>query len=508
MLSLHLYKILSKHNKLAEKRSPLYNQGKLARFFAYFFISIAAIYLLGFSIIFALEAQDLRTMTAYEFMYSLVPFFFTIDFYIRFAFQQTPTQQVKPYILLPIPRTSCIDFFIIRQLISGGNFIWMLLYVPYAIMSIVFCEGIATTLLFLSGLFIIELISCQTYSIIRSKINQHVGWWGLALFLLAMIFSPMLFSKGSSLDSYFAALFDTYASIGNWLCNGNIIAWFALLSLLAVLAFINRKIQYALVYNELSDNGKEFSASGKIVTSQAKHGLTRQFITLEYLSIKRNLNVRKQFLYTNLIVLIFSLLFSFTSIYDEFNGVYFWALYNFALYGTRMIIRTMSFEGNYIESLFIGSRSIEHLLRAKYYIYSIILIVPLIFMLPSVFVGKTSILTLLSFMIFTAGVDNFLFMQMIAYNKQTMPLNKKFTGKVAIESNWIIIVVELAVFFVPFILISIMTSIHLENVAFITLAVIGSLFIATHRLWIARLYERISSKKYEMMESLINTRQV
>lgn len=507
MLSLQLYKTLRKHQKLAEERSPMLSQGKVARFLGYFIIAFIAIYLIGFAIMFSFISMEMRTMTAYEFMYSFIPFLFTIDFYIRFAFQQTPTQQVKPYILLPIPRYSCIDFFISRQLLSWGNLIWMLLYVPFAIMSIVFCEGILTTILFLFGFYIIELITCQTYSIVRSKVNDSMIWWLLVIPLSAAVFSPAIFCEGSSFDSRLTSLIYSYGKLGGWLCEGNILAWAGLFASLTVLVAINRKVQHTLVYNELSKNEKSITVnSAKSLNATNRFGIIGKFITLELLSIRRNKNVRKLFLMTNVIVIVFSLLCSFTSVYDEMIGTQFWMIYCFAIYGTSMVIRTMSFEGNYIESLLMGNRTIEYLLRAKYYIYSLILIIPLILLLPMVITGKESLLTLFALMIYTAGVDNFMFMSMVIYNKQTQPLNEKFSGKMKIENNWIIIVVEFLAFLFPIFFIKVMSLFLNDIIVFSILAIIGLAFIATHKRWILWIYRKLMARKFTNLESMIATR--
>ena len=137
-----LYPILRNHQKLSEKRSPMLTQGKVAKFMAYLMVGLLVMHLIGFSISLALIATDMKSTTAYEFMYSFLPFTMTLDFFARFMLQQTPSQQVKPYVLLPIPRDTCIDFFIIRSLLSYGNLVMLFLYVPFALMAVVFAEGI------------------------------------------------------------------------------------------------------------------------------------------------------------------------------------------------------------------------------------------------------------------------------------------------------------------------------------------------------------------------------
>ena len=171
-----------------------------------------------------------------------------------------------------------------------------------------------------------------------------------------------------------------------------------------------------------------------------------------------------------------------------------------------LLLRVMTFEGNYIERLMMGHHTIEQLLRAKFYIYSAILLLPTVLMLPMVITGKASLLMLLSYMIFTAGVDNFLFLQLAVYNKQSAPLNQKFTGKTMVENNWIMIFIEILAFTMPILIVKIFSLFASENIAYIILLVIGLVFIGTHRLWLGNIYKRLNARKYENIEAMMATR--
>ena len=183
-------------------------QGKVAKFMAYLMVALLVMYLIGISISLALIATEAKNATAYEFMYSFLPIAMTLDFFARFMLQQTPSQQVKPYALLPIPRYTCIDFFIIRSLLSYGNLVMMCLYVPFALMAVVFAEGIGLTILFLLGFYVIELIISQAYSIFRTLVSHNMLCWIGIVPVLALVVSPLFFNSDWSL---------TRASLP-WLC--------------------------------------------------------------------------------------------------------------------------------------------------------------------------------------------------------------------------------------------------------------------------------------------------
>lgn len=482
-------------------------QGKVAKFMAYLMVGLLVMYLIGFSISLALIATDMKSTTAYEFMYSFLPFTMTLDFFARFMLQQTPSQQVKPYVLLPIPRYTCIDFFIIRSLLSYGNLVMLFLYVPFALMAVVFAEGIGLTILFLLGFYVIELIISQAYSIFRTLVSHNMLYWIGIVPILALVASPLFFNADWTLTVNFEHLFRGYAHLGGWICKGNIIAWCSMLVILGIVTAINRRLQHKLVYAELSREEKAM----KVSTKQSfkflnEWGIIGEFLRLEMFSIRRNKNVRKTFISSNVIVLVLSLVCSFSSVYDDLGMVRFWLIYNFSIYGAMMLLRIMTYEGNYIERLMMGHHAIEKLLTAKFYFYSAILLFPFILMIPMVIMGKASLLMLFSYMAFTAGVGNFLFMQLAVYNKQTAPLNQKFIGRTMVENSWIMILIEVLAFTMPLLLVKIFMVFASENTAYIILLVIGLTFIGTHRLWLGNIYKRLNERKYENIEAMMATR--
>lgn len=74
-----------------------------------------------------------------------------------------------------------------------------------------------------------------------------------------------------------------------------------------------------------------------------------------------------------------------------------------------ILVKIMCYEGNYIDCLMVRKENIIMLLTAKYYIYSALLVFPFILMLPTVFTGKCTLLMLMAYAAFTAGVEYFLF---------------------------------------------------------------------------------------------------
>ena len=105
-------KTLRHHTSLSEKRSAAFAQNKVGKVFAYIMFGLTIFYLMFLSVPLALAANGQHKYTASELMFGMLPFILAVDFYFRFFLQQTPSQAIKPYVLLPLGKYACIDSFI------------------------------------------------------------------------------------------------------------------------------------------------------------------------------------------------------------------------------------------------------------------------------------------------------------------------------------------------------------------------------------------------------------
>jgi hypothetical protein len=292
-----------------------------------------------------------------------------------------------------------------------------------------------------------------------------------------------------------------YAHVGSNIEHGNIFPHFIALAILAAMVIINRRLQYISVWKEL---GKQEVTHLKSVSKFGfldRLGEIGEYIRLDIKSLIRNKNPRKSIIFSTLLVVVLSIVISFTEVYDNPLMTNFWCIYNFAIYGAMILVRTMSFEGNYIDALMVRKENILQLLTAKYYLFCILLLLPFVLMLPMVIVGKWNIMMLLSYGTFTAGFQYFMLMQMAVYNKQKLPLNEKFIKKGGIDNNYIGVLVELGAFFLPLLVISILEAFFDQFIAWMVMLLIGVGFIATHKLWLRNIYQRIMLRKYEKLEA-------
>jgi dipeptide/tripeptide permease len=120
-------------------------------------------------------------------------------------------------------------------------------------------------------------------------------------------------------------------------------------------------------------------------------------------------------------------------------------------------------------------------------------------MMPAVIEGKFSWLMMLAYFLLSSGLLYFLLFQLAVYNKQTLPLDQKLTGKGNVE-NGLQLFIELLAFLLPAVILSVLLIVFSEEVAYLILAVIGLLFTMTHPLWLRNVYRRMMKRKYENLE--------
>lgn len=494
-----LFCLLRRNIKLSEKRSLAYEQNKTAKILLYVMSGFAICYMLFLSVMLALMANEIDSYTASEFFFGLLPFFLVVDFFFRFIGQQTPAQLVKPYSLLPIPRYTCVELFLISSILSSNNLLWLAITVPYVIMTMLFSDGLFAALGLILAFQIIISINSQWYLLVRTLINKSLLWWALPVVFYAAVFSPIYLKD-------FDTLFDTCSLLGSGFAFWHIAYYVAVLLVLWGIFELNKRVQYHFTYMETAsvENVKMKHVADFAVLN--RYGEIGEYLKLEVKSLLRNKNMRKTFVFATVFVMFLSLVISFTDLYQDNFSRNFWVVYTFVLYGAMMLIKIMSAEGNYIDGLMIHKENILQLITAKYYFYSAMLIMPFILMLPTVFTGKYSLLMLLSMITFSIGPVYCLLMQMAVYNRQTMPLNTKFISKGNMENNYFQIVAELLAMFCPVIFISVLKAFFSENVTFIILLIIGLIFIIFHKLWLRNIYKRFMSRRYRNMESFRATR--
>jgi hypothetical protein len=271
------------------------------------------------------------------------------------------------------------------------------------------------------------------------------------------------------------------------------------------LFFVNRHFQFKYVYEEISKKKEKELKNVSQFAILNRFGIIGEYLKIEIKSNLRNKMMKQRCIMSLMLVIVFSSIIAYTTIYDNPMMINFWCLYCFSIYGITVLIKIMGQEGNYISLLMTQRENIIALLTAKYWFYCVVLVIPFLIMLPAVFEGKFTLLMLFAYMLLVAGLIHFIIFQLAVYNKQTLPLQQKVTGKGNFE-NGIQIVIELAALFIPGLIVGLGYLTVGLTATYIFMCVLGLAFIVTYPLWIRNIYNRMMKRRYENIEGFLTTK--
>lgn len=496
---MNLYKIIKRNQKLGAKRNPAFDTNRFAKFLMYFMAVYWAAILLFLGVMLPLMFEEIvPNMEPYHIMNQGFLYVMFADFLIRFMGQPAVAQELKPYLLMPVKKNRLIDTFLIQSGLSGFNFIWFFTYVPFAFLTIIRFYGFGGMFLYLLGIWLLFVLNNYWYLLCKMLMSEKTIWYLLPIAVYGALGCAEFLLDGLPISRF-------TMNLGEGFIEGNPLSFLFVLAVIIALFVLNREIQKKLLYDEISkvkDTKMKHVSEYKFLD---KYGDVGEYIRLELKLIARNKTVKAQFRMAFIIMIAFSMVVAFTDVYDGTGMITFICAYNYLLLPIMTLGQVMTFEGNYIDGLMSRKESIYNLLRAKYYLTTLIIVVPLFFMLFPVYKGKITLLMAFAYLIFTVGVVFFLLLQLAVYNTRTLPLNSTImkSNKTSTTAQMIIMGLAMGI---PLILDSLLTALFSETIAYTLLTVIGLAFIATHNLWIKNIYNRFMKRRYENMEAFRSSR--
>ena len=490
---MNLYKIIKQNQKLAEKRNPAFDTNRFAKFLMYFMIVYWAALFLFFGVMLPVMFEELvPNMEPYHIMNQGFIYVMAADFLMRFIGQPSVSQEIKPYLLMPVKRKKLISMLLLKSGLDSYNFFWFFVYVPFAFLTIIRFYGFGGMFLYLIGIWLIFVFNNYWYLLCKLLLGEKTLWLLLPTLVFGALGAAEFLLDGLPISRF-------TMDLGEGFIEGNPLSFLFMLACIGILFFINLKLQQRMIYNELS---KKEDTKIKRVSEYKfldKYGEVGEYIRLELKLIARNKTVKTQFRMGLIVMLGFSFALAFTDVYDGSYMTSFICLYNYAILPIMTLGQVMSFEGNYIDGLMSRKESIFNLLRAKYYLTTLIILVPFLIMMFPIAKGKITLLAAITYLIFVAGFVFFMLLQLAVYNTRTLPLNANLMKSNKI-SNWIQGLVSGCAFMLPLLIDKLLSALLQEEVAHIILILIGLGFIATHNLWIKNIYKRFMKRRYKNME--------
>lgn len=486
-----LYKLIEANENMKAMRHPMFEKNRFMKFLAAFMILYyAAILILLGSVLPMAMSGAYNGVAAYHVLDGFFPLMLIADFWLRAMVQETPSEQSRPYALLPIRRSFFTHVYLIRAGLNTGNLCWFCFLVPFGLISIAPHYGWATFFGWLFGWWLLIICACYLYLLGRALIVRHMAWCLLPLAIHGAIVAIMFLPDHNPLDMPCTELLYGFS---RW----SLLSIFIVSPVVALLYYTNYKVQRRMVYNEVAKKEEVEMKSATQMNFLNRYGKLGEYMKLEMKLRLRNKQVRMQFFICLGAMLLLSALLDLTDIYDNGFMISFICLYDYIVPGMNSLILIMCYEGNYIDGLMARRESIYELLRAKYYFNCALLFIPIILLIPSIVIGKISFIMNLAYLFMTAGLLYPLLFQMAVYNRDTIDLNQKVTGK---QANTTQNIIAMAGLFLPIGLEKLSLLLLGSTWGYVPLIVLGVAGIAAHKLWLRNIYNRMMLRRHHNME--------
>ncbi|MGL5272165.1 MAG: DUF5687 family protein [Phocaeicola sp.] len=496
---MNILSILKENRKLEAKRNPAYDRNRFAKILIYFMVAFWAAYLLLFGVMLPFAFEDIfPSMEPYHILNKGILFIFLADFLLRFILQRPPSQEIKPYLLLPISRKKLLNAYLIQIALNPYNLFWFFLLVPFAFITIWKFYGILGVGSYLLAIWLLMVLNSFWHLICRALLQEKT----LYLLLPVVVYGVLALLEFLPKESWIS---NFSMNVGEAFIETNLIAILAVIIATLLTAVLYRKLQLVLLYNELSKAADTKNENNFKFSFLERYGEVGEYMRLEIKLCLRNKIVRNQVRMGLLVMLMFSCLLAFTDVYDGTNMIRFICIYNYAVLGIMTLSQLLCFEGNYLDGLMSRKESIYNLLRAKYYIHVGVLLVPFFFALIPVYKEKITLLMVISYFFFTAGFVFLLLFQLAVYNQRTIPLNSPIIQGNKNGSLFQGLITG-ACFGLPLLINSLLFQLFSEEISLIIMMSIGLILVATHPLWMKNIYNRFMKRRYQNMESFRNTR--
>ena len=497
MSKYQLYKLLIKNERLRERRHPMFEKNRFVKFIFILTLLYYAAVLVFIGVTLAISLKgSYNGVAAYHVLDGWLPAILMLDFWLRFILQETPANQAKPYTLMPIRRSFLMRMYLNRSALSIGNMFWGFMLIPFGLIAIAIPLGWIKFAGWLLGWWILCIANGFCYLFVRTLLVKHLAWITIPIIIHGAIIAAMFVPDNNWLDMPCNLLMDELA---NW----KMVCFLAIIAVVALLYYSNYLLLSTMVYNEIGNKENVEVKKTAKMTFLNRYGRIGEYMKLEVRTKTRNKNVKIQFATGLSMMLVFCLMMFFTDAYSSGLGKSYVCLYNYIILGVITLGSIMCHEGNYIDGLMSRRESIYDLLRAKYYFNSLLLVIPPILFIPLMIKGELSVWMNLGYLFFTIGVLYPFLFQMAVYNKDTLPLNKKITGK---QNSVMQKMVTLAIFLVPVGIERLSIKLLGEQWGYLTMICLGAIGFATHKIWLRNIYKRFMVRRYVNMEGYRATR--
>ena len=415
-----------------------------------------------------------------------------IGVFFRFFIQQLNTMNLPTYQMLPIKRSTFLNFLILKPLLSPFNYLTLLLIIPFAVKSATYyCNGVVAFQLVVNFVFIIWFNSLFA-AFLKRKFGSNILSFFIFLAIIG-IFVGLEYFGWFSLSNVSAVIF-------NFLTQN--ILFSLLLLLLPVGGFLLNKWFFAQNFYIETFNKKITKQENISTTSLSfldRFGVIGDLISLELKLILRHKRT-KSMMYVSILFLFYGLIFYTNDAYTNMS----WMLFFAALFitGFMMIMYgqwVISWDSTHFDSLMTKNIPIRSYIKANYYLLAAFNIVCFVLTTPYFLFGEHIMYLHIAAFLFNIGINIPVLLYFATYNRKRIELSQgtAFNYQGTTFKSFLIMI---PVLMIPIIIVTLFSVIFNEKIALWTISMIGLIGLFLHKPILSLCVKQFNAQKYKLAE--------
>ncbi|MFT3753993.1 MAG: DUF5687 family protein [Paludibacter sp.] len=457
-----------------------------------FGLYMAAVFLfLGFSLDEILEKVH-NTLNPLELVNGAMLYIVLLSLSVRFFMQQLNTFNLPPYQVLPIKRSSLINFLLLKSFTSPINYFFLLIIIPFAVQSVVRYYDVSIAIRFVASFVFVTWFD----SLFAAFLKRKYGHGFLSFILVILVLA------GIAALEYFGvfSLFEISKSLFGFIVFKPFGLIFSLIMVFLALMlnkwFFNRNFYPENFNRKVKSDDKTVATDLSFLN---RFGVIGELISLELKLILRHKRT-KSILYLSGFFLFYGLIFYTNKIYANNNGMLFFV----AMFMTGLLMLmygqwSISWDSGHFDSLMTRNIPVRTYLNANYYLMLAFNVICFVLTTPYFLFGSKIMYMHIVAFIFNVGVNVYLLLFLATFNTKRVDLSKSSAMNYQ-GTTYKSFLIVLPIMFVPMILVWVLSTVASISVALWTLTILGLTGILLRNQLITLCVNQFNHRKYKLAE--------
>lgn len=410
---------------------------------------------------------------------------------LRILMQQLNTINLPTYQVLPVKRSTLINFLLLKPLFNPINYFLLLIIIPFSIQSVANYYSATVALRFVLVFVMIIWFNSLTASFLKRRFTS--GLTGFAGIILVV--------AGIAALEYFKifSLFEISLTVFNFIVL-NAVGLILLLAAVLAAYLLN---SWFFSQNYYPESFNKFIKSSTTTTRELsflnRFGMIGEIIALELKLILRHKRT-KSLLYMSAFFLFYGLLLYGQDMYMNKPGMTFFV----AMFLTGLLMFmfgqwVISWDSAHFDCLMTKNIPVKTYLNANFYMLLAFNTLCFVLTSPYFLMGKVIIYNHIAAFIFNSGVNVFLLLYFASYNTKRIDLSQASVMNYQGTSfkNFLIVI---PMMFVPMLLIGLLSLLFSSEIILLIMSTFGITGLLFHKKLISACEKQFYLRKYKLAE--------